>query len=521
MLFKNITPTAIILLPSLAIIPIFINLFKDIHAGGLNILFDFFYAALNPSLDPIILNSAIEGLKITISIAVLSWLITIFLGLILGIISSNIFWKIFKKDIYIAILIRRLLAIPRSIHEVLWGLLLLQIFGLNSYVAILSIIIPYTSVMARLTSNQLDNLDYKNIIATEQICASSLSNSLTNLFNPLISILKTYGIYRLECSIRSSVLLGVFGLGGIGTELILTTRSLQFRELWTSLWILGAVILSIQKILNSINHFNFSINPYKRSFPISVSFLILFIAIILFSFKSLNLDFSTQVEFSSLKLPEFNNLKNAFIELPIINLVYTTLIVTLFSAAIAIAIPPICLIIFSNPILSNVQDLIWLFFRIIPPPLTAFLLLLCNKPSIYVAILALGIYNIGVLGKILKDNLNLQNNSLFKTVKLVGASNQIAWIYGRISSQSRQYLAYSSYRLDVILRETTLVGVVGGVGLGWQLQESLSSFDWPAVSVITLTFMLITLIGEYISDKAQAYWLRTLTSFSELNFNQM
>ena len=64
----------------------------------------------------------------------------------------------------------------------------------------------------------------------------------------------------------------------------------------------------------------------------------------------------------------------------------------------------------------------------------------------------------------------------------------------------KNYLTYSLYRVDVILRETIVIGVVGGVGLGWQLKESLSSFAWEEVLVVTLAFTSLTLIGERINE---------------------
>ncbi len=73
----------------------------------------------------------------------------------------------------------------------------------------------------------------------------------------------------------------------------------------------------------------------------------------------------------------------------------------------------------------------------------------------------------------------------------------------KMSLQSNSYLTYSLYRIDVILRETIVVGTVGGVGLGWQLKESLSSFAWEEVLLITITFISITLIGETFSEKLQ------------------
>ena len=58
------------------------------------------------------------------------------------------------------------------------------------------------------------------------------------------------------------------------------------------------------------------------------------------------------------------------------------------------------------------------------------------------------------------------------------------------------------------MRETAVVGVVGGVGLGWQLQESLSSFNWAQVFLVTATYTALTLIGESMSESSREFWLK-------------
>ena len=104
----------------------------------------------------------------------------------------------------------------------------------------------------------------------------------------------------------------------------------------------------------------------------------------------------------------------------------------------------------------------------------------------------------------------MQNNSSYISLKSSGAQNRVAWLYGILGPKSKAYLAYGAYRLDVILRETAVIGVIGGVGLGWQLQESLSSFNWPQVTLITLVFIGLTLTGELIANKFNEYWLDKL-----------
>jgi phosphonate transport system permease protein len=64
-------------------------------------------------------------------------------------------------------------------------------------------------------------------------------------------------------------------------------------------------------------------------------------------------------------------------------------------------------------------------------------------------------------------------------------------------------LAYAAYRSDVILRDTAVVGLVGGAGLGWQMMEALSSFHWALVTWLIVVYAALTLTGEVVCDRLQ------------------
>ena len=356
-------------------------------------------------------------------------------------------------------------------------------------------------------------LNSQTLIAIKNSGAGYISALITSLAPKIMPILATYGGYRLECALRGAALLGMFGLGGIGNEIQLSLQSLEFNELWTSLWLLFGVMILLENALNIIRKsyiepIKNKVTNYYRAIMVSSLIVIFFL-----SLPSLGISFN-DLHIHYFNWPSFLDIINSFYQLPIFELITATILMTFLSAFIAIGIRHILLMIFPSKIASSVLSILWTFFRVLPPPLTALLILLCTTPSISVAALALGIKNIGVMGRLLNENLNHQDNSLFNAIKSAGASNRIAWIYGKLSPQSKTYLTFASYRADVILRETAVVGIVGGIGLGWQLQESLSSFAWNQVIAITITFTTITLIGEFISDKINEYWLKTTTDTS-------
>jgi len=152
-------PPLLVLLPALVLLPLLAVLPFQVHGGGLDLLAQFVRAAFTPSLDPLVLRSALSGLATTVGMALLGWMVSLVLGVVLGLASSRILWSTCLGRAWPAELIRRLLAVPRAIHELLWGLLLLQLVGLQPVVGVVAIAIPFGALVARVVGDLLDSLD--------------------------------------------------------------------------------------------------------------------------------------------------------------------------------------------------------------------------------------------------------------------------------------------------------------------------------------------------------------------------
>jgi phosphonate transport system permease protein len=237
------------LLPALALVPLALLLPAISHGGGWGLVGEFAAAALRPSLQPEVLRSVLQGLATTLAMAMLGWACSLGLGLLLGVASSRLVWEQGLGLAWPSGLVRRLLALPRAIHELIWGLALLQLLGLQPVVAVLAITIPFGALVARVVADQLDALPVRSLESLRSAGVPAGAALLTALGPPLLPQLLSYGGYRLECALRSATLLGVFGLGGLGTELRLTLQSLAFRELWSGLWALLLAMLLLEQLL--------------------------------------------------------------------------------------------------------------------------------------------------------------------------------------------------------------------------------------------------------------------------------
>ncbi|MCP9927602.1 ABC transporter permease [Cyanobium sp. CH-040] len=501
------------LLPALVLLPLLALLPGLSHGGGWNLVGRFALAALRPSLDPLVLASVLRGLAVTVGLALLGWALSLALGVVLGVLSARVVWG------HRAELIRRLLALPRSIHELLWGLLLLQLVGLQPAVAVLAITIPFAALVARVVSDQLDALPTGRLEALRAAGVAEPAALLTALGPPLLPQVLSYGGYRLECALRSATLLGVFGLGGLGTELRLTLQSLAFEELWTGLWALLAAMLLLERLVGWL----------RRRWTMPARFGLgsdtgstgsgtpgrevgrrgreLLLAAVLLLPLLVAVAWGLQVDPASLlrwqPLPPLPPADWAAVAaLPWPRLVANTLVLTLLAAALAVGTAPLLLLLVSPwPWGQGLVQVLWALGRLWPPPLIALLLLLVLKPGVITGALALGLHNLGVLGRLLMESAEHSGESREQALLGAGCGPRLALLYGRFSGLARPYLAYGAYRADVILRESVVVGLVGATGLGSQLLEALSGFAYDQLAALMLVYAALTLLGEELSDR--------------------
>jgi len=551
--------------PALVLIPVLGRLPGLVHGGGFDLLAEFIQAAFAPSLDPLVLGSVLKGLGITVGIALLGWAASALLGLALALASSRQVWTSCCGHVWPANLLRRLLALPRSIHELLWGLLLLQVVGLQPAVAIAAIAIPYGALVARVLGDQIDALPTGALAALRCSGVPAPQALLTALGPPLVPGLLSYGGYRLECALRSATLLGVFGLGGLGTELKLCLQSLQFHELWTGLWLLLAVMLLLETGLGGLRRRWLMPRRLGLGSPASgsprlepgaaqgsgsgrslaawapagpgplpssplapesgaghrgeggaprpdklgrrgremVLALVVIMPLLVWLARAMGVHPLGLLHWQP--LPNLGGASWASVlALPWPQLVGTTLVLTLLAAGLAVGLAPLLLLVIAPwPWARPLLQLAWALARLWPPPLSALLLLLLLKPGLVTAALALGFHNLGVLGRLLLEASDDYPAPAELALQGAGVGPRLALFYGRFSGLAPSYLAYGAYRADVMVRESVVVGLVGAAGLGTQLLESLSSFAWDQLLALLVVYALLTLVGEDLSDRAR------------------
>jgi len=114
----------------------------------------FFAAMFQPDLSGGLLRLAVRESAVTVGYAVLGSALATAIGLVGGVLLTERIWMPQHGEMSAGgrfgwILTRLTLTVPRSMHEVVFGLVLVNVLGLNPLVAILAIGIPFGAITAR------------------------------------------------------------------------------------------------------------------------------------------------------------------------------------------------------------------------------------------------------------------------------------------------------------------------------------------------------------------------------------
>ncbi|HCA61863.1 MAG TPA: phosphonate ABC transporter, partial [Synechococcales bacterium UBA8647] len=84
------SPAGQLLLPALVLLPLLALLPASWHGGGFDLIGQFLVAAVQPSTDPALIAASLRGIAVTVAVALWSWLFSLLLGVIGGVLSAEV-----------------------------------------------------------------------------------------------------------------------------------------------------------------------------------------------------------------------------------------------------------------------------------------------------------------------------------------------------------------------------------------------------------------------------------------------
>ena len=117
----------------------------------------------------------------------------------------------------------------------------------------------------------------------------------------------------------------------------------------------------------------------------------------------------------------------------------------------------------------------------------------------FAGFVALSIGTIGFYAKLLAEDIENINPTQAEAVKATGSS-WMQWINYAIQPQVMpRMIGLSVYRLDINFRESAVVGIVGGGGIGATLNTAFDRYEFDTAAAILLIIIGIVMVLEYTS----------------------
>ena len=143
---------------------------------------------------------------------------------------------------------RLVLMFFRSIPEIVWALLFVRAVGLGPAAGVLAIGITYGGMLGKVYSEIFESDDTRPTSALLETGSGRLAAFFYGMFPVALPELMSYSVYRWECAVRASVIMGFVGAGGLGMQMELSMRMLNGGEVSTMLLIFLLLVVLADSI---------------------------------------------------------------------------------------------------------------------------------------------------------------------------------------------------------------------------------------------------------------------------------
>jgi phosphonate transport system permease protein len=531
-----------------------------INTGGISLGLEFLTSIANPDLSSEFIQLTLEATLTTLAFAVSGLFLSVVFGFFGGVLASETWIKTYtitRKDQELPfivngiwLVVRWILVLFRSVHEVIWALVFVAIIGLDPLSAILALAIPFAAIFAKVFSEIIDETNHEPLNALLNSGVSPSRAILYGLLPLTFADMLSYGFYRFECAIRAAAVLGIVGIGGLGYQIFLSLQTLKFPQIWTLLFALF-LLNGLADLWSSILRRRLGTETKcggrcvdyeaiqatrKGGHPVNqdqlIKYSIIAAALLVpLSFWYVNPDFGKLISertiqnavifsasafppsFGVISFAEWVDLAKLTIAMSLLAVAFAGVfgLFLSFPAANNFLLPSgifnsghgnISNRFASAALLILVRGML-LIFRSIPAPIWALLLLFVLFPGVLPGALALGIYTLGVLGRLVAEVVENLDERPLSALKAQGAGRSAVFLYGAMPPTIPRFISYLLYRWEEVIRATVIIGLVGAGGLGRLLTEQLSSFNYQAVLAILIVFVVITFAIDIISANAR------------------
>lgn len=435
---------------------------------------------------------------------------------------------------------RALIVLARAIPDLVLAIIFLRMFGLGATAGILAMGIHSVGMVAKLYADAIEELDDGPRESMASAGAGRRQQIVSAIPQVLLPQLIATALHRFDINLRTSVLLGYVGVGGIGLAIAEALRTLNYQRGMALALIVLALCIVIELISGGIRAVLMrsadggvvggtwvdralnkgrvtGVKDVTLTPPWSLARIQRFAAVailIVFTFLSLwQVDVSWSALWQGLlNLPETLALffppsaggSMAALMGQLLITVQIALAATLIGAVIAIPIGVLAARnVVANPYVHGFFRTVIVVVRGIPELILAIIFVVISGLGGVAGTLALAVGAVGLLSKLIADSLEETDVDVQEAQRTAGATPVQVFFSATLRQAAPAFIAHTMYLLDTNIRSATLLGVVGAGGIGFLLLNASRVNQFDVVTMILILMVAVVLVVEGLS-----MWLR-------------
>src|SRR5215472_8730258 len=149
---------------------------------------------------------------------------------------------------WVYFLARGIIGFARAVPDLVWALLFVTAVGLGPFPGGLALAVHSIGMLGRLFAETIEQMDMAPIEALTLTGARRTQVFTHGVVPSILPSLLGISLYRLDENIRSSLVLGFVGAGGIGFQLLTAMNLFQYQQVSLLLIIIFVVVITAERI---------------------------------------------------------------------------------------------------------------------------------------------------------------------------------------------------------------------------------------------------------------------------------
>lgn len=479
-------------------------------AGTLGHLARFVADFFPPAHDTAFLHELLRETLTTLAVASCGLALAVFIGAPAALLSCRALERAYLADDApsppaqaLAALLRAVLVLLRGVPDLVWALLFVRAAGLGSLPAVLALGLAYGGMLGKVYAEILEAQPQDGARALALSGARRHQWLLWALAPQALPEIASYTVYRWECAIRASAVMGFVGAGGLGLLLDTSIKMMNGGEVGTLL-LLFVLLVALTELVSRLTRW---LLERRAGTPQALALMVLTltasVAWLLPGWRESGFDAAALPGFVAgffpAELPDggLPALAQASGETLAMSLLGTLLAAV---AGALLALPAAGRLGRSARAASR---LLLAVLRGVPDLLWAALAVLAAGLGPAAGVLALALHTAGVLGRLFAEAVENAPREPELALAAQGAGHVAAFCYGLMPGVLAQWLSYTLYRWENNIRIAAVLGIVGAGGLGQQLYLALSLFQEGRAAALIAAMLALSWAVERLSA-----WLR-------------